>query len=169
MIASHQLSPQRSPIFAMSGLGHGPSSRLDHCAGSTAVVREIRQMSAISTRPKLKEGQSQFGFAPVVQTSTCSALARASSTSMARYLTVLSIFELGLATAKAFRGRRFAAAATAAWSRLPSLQSRLFYSTGRNNISSQRVAARLVLQLRGASCGSHNLRSRSSASGREWS
>jgi len=126
-------------------------------------------MSAIGTRAKLKEGQSQFGFAPVVQTSTCSALARASSTSMARYLTVLSIFELGLATAKAFRGRRFAAAATAAWSRLPSLQSRLFYSTGRNNISSQRVAARLVLQLRGASCGSHNLRSRSSASGREWS
>ena len=126
-------------------------------------------MTAIGTRAKLKEGQSQFGFAPVVQTSTCSALARASSTTMARYLTVLSIFELGLATAKAFRGRRFAAAATAAWSRLPSLQSRLFYSTGRNNISSQRVAARLVLQLRGASCGSHNLRSRSSASGREWS
>src|SRR6516165_11675680 len=36
-------------------------------------------------------GQSQFGFAPVVQTSTCSAMARASSTSMPRYLTVLSI------------------------------------------------------------------------------
>jgi hypothetical protein len=60
--------------------------------------------------------------------------------------------ELGLATAKAFRGRGFAAAATAGWSRLPSLQSRvLFYSTDRNNISSQRVAARLRLQLRGAS------------------
>src|SRR5438067_3792336 len=37
-------------------------------------------------------GQSQFGFAPVVQTSTCSAMVRASSTSMPRYLTVLSIF-----------------------------------------------------------------------------
>ena len=60
--------------------------------------------------------------------------------------------ELGLATAKTFRGRGFAAAATAGWSRLPSLQSRvLFYSTDRNNISSQRVAARLGLQLRGAS------------------
>jgi len=41
---------------------------------------------------ELKEGQSQFGFAPVVQTSTCSAIARASSTSIPRYLTVLSIF-----------------------------------------------------------------------------
>jgi hypothetical protein len=60
--------------------------------------------------------------------------------------------ELGLATAKAFRGRGFAAAATAGWSRLPSLQSRvLFYSTDRNNISSQRVVARLRLQPRGAS------------------
>jgi hypothetical protein len=41
---------------------------------------------------ELKEGQSQVGFAPVVQTSTCSAMARASSTSMPRYLTMLSIF-----------------------------------------------------------------------------
>jgi hypothetical protein len=46
--------------------------------------------SAFGTRAKLKEGQGQFGFAPVVQTSTCSAMARASSTSMPRYLTVLS-------------------------------------------------------------------------------
>jgi len=60
--------------------------------------------------------------------------------------------ELGLATAKAFRGRGFASAATAGWSRLSALQSRvLFYSTGRNNISSQRVAVHLGLQLRGAS------------------
>ena len=48
--------------------------------------------SGIGTRPKLREGQSQFGFAPVVQTSACSAMARASSTSIPRYLTVLSTF-----------------------------------------------------------------------------
>src|SRR5256885_4373274 len=30
------------------------------------------RVSEIGTRAKLKEGQSQFGFAPVVQTSTCS-------------------------------------------------------------------------------------------------
>lgn len=60
--------------------------------------------------------------------------------------------ELGLVTAKAFRGQGFAAAATAGWSRLPTLRSRtLFYSTDRDNISSQRVAARLGLRLRGAS------------------
>jgi hypothetical protein len=39
-----------------------------------------------------EEGAKPVGFAPVVQTSTCSAMARASSTSMPRYLTVLSIF-----------------------------------------------------------------------------
>ncbi len=60
--------------------------------------------------------------------------------------------ELGLVTAKAFRGRGFGAAATAGWSQLPTLRSRtLFYSTDRDNVSSQRVAARLGLRLRGAS------------------
>lgn len=60
--------------------------------------------------------------------------------------------ELGLVTAKPFRGRGLAAAATAGWSRLPTLRSRtLFLSTARDNISSQRVAARLGLRLCGAS------------------
>jgi hypothetical protein len=60
--------------------------------------------------------------------------------------------ELGLVTAKPFRGRGLAAAATAGWSRLLSLSDRtLFYSTSRNNVSSQRVAARLNLRLLGAS------------------
>jgi len=60
--------------------------------------------------------------------------------------------ELGLVTTKAFRGQGFAAAATAGWTRLPTLRSRtLFYSTDRDNISSQRVAERLGLHLRGAS------------------
>lgn len=60
--------------------------------------------------------------------------------------------ELGLVTAKAFRGQGLGAAATAGWSRHPALQSRtLFYSTDRDNISSQHVAARLGLRLRGAS------------------
>ncbi len=60
--------------------------------------------------------------------------------------------ELGLATAKAFRGLGLASAATAGWSRLPALRSRtLYYSTDRDNRSSQCVAARLGLRLRGAS------------------
>lgn len=58
--------------------------------------------------------------------------------------------ELGLATAPAFRGRGLAAAVTAAWSRLPSLQTRtLFYSADSDNRASQRVASRLGLTLRG--------------------
>lgn len=60
--------------------------------------------------------------------------------------------ELGLVSVEAFRGSGLAAAATAGWSGLPALRSRtLFYSTDRENISSQRVAARLRLRLRGAS------------------
>ncbi|WLA47924.1 GNAT family N-acetyltransferase [Bradyrhizobium elkanii] len=60
--------------------------------------------------------------------------------------------ELGLVTAKAFRGQGLGAATTAGWSRHPALQSRtLFYSTDRDNISSQHVAERLGLRLRGAS------------------
>jgi hypothetical protein len=58
--------------------------------------------------------------------------------------------EAGVATAKNFRGRGFAAAATAGWSRMTSLRSRrLFYSTDRTNRSSQRVAERLGLRLIG--------------------
>jgi hypothetical protein len=58
--------------------------------------------------------------------------------------------DAGVATAKNFRGRGFAAAAVAGWSRMKALQSRaLFYSTDRANRSSRRVAARLGLRLIG--------------------
>jgi ribosomal protein S18 acetylase RimI-like enzyme len=60
--------------------------------------------------------------------------------------------EVGVATAPEFRRRGFAAAATAAWSRLPALGDRaLFYSTQTTNRSSQRVAARLGLRQIGSS------------------
>jgi RimJ/RimL family protein N-acetyltransferase len=60
--------------------------------------------------------------------------------------------EIGVTTAPAFRGRGYAAAAAARWSRLQSLQSRaLFYSTDQTNGSSRRVAARLGLRFLGAS------------------
>jgi hypothetical protein len=59
--------------------------------------------------------------------------------------------ELGVATVKASRGRGYAAAAVAGWSRLSTLQSRkLFYSTEASNIASQRVIARLGLRHLGA-------------------
>ena len=49
-----------------------------------------------------------------------------------------------------FVGAEAAAAVTAAWSRLPSLQTRtLFYSTDSDNRASRRVASRLGLTLRG--------------------
>jgi len=59
---------------------------------------------------------------------------------------------LGLATMPAFRGRGFAAAVTAGWSCLPQLKNRtLIYSTTRDNLSSQRVIARLRLPYIGTS------------------
>jgi hypothetical protein len=59
---------------------------------------------------------------------------------------------LGVVTVPAFRGKRYAAAVTAEWSRLPSLRSRaLFYGTDQSNASSQRVVARLGLRFLGAS------------------
>lgn len=59
--------------------------------------------------------------------------------------------ELGVATPPRCRGRRHAAATTAAWAGLPALAGRiLFYSTEITNVSSQRVADRLGLRLLGA-------------------
>jgi hypothetical protein len=59
---------------------------------------------------------------------------------------------LGLATSPGLRGRGYAAAATAGWTRMPALRSRaLFYSTDQTNISSQRVVVRLGLPFLGAS------------------
>ncbi len=60
--------------------------------------------------------------------------------------------ELGLATSPELRGRGYAAAATAGWTRMNSLRSRaLFYSTEQANIASRRVVARLGLRFLGAS------------------
>jgi hypothetical protein len=60
--------------------------------------------------------------------------------------------EIGVYTVPNFRARGFAAAVTASWSSMPSLDGRaLFYSTARSNRSSQRVAARLGLRMIGAS------------------
>jgi hypothetical protein len=59
--------------------------------------------------------------------------------------------ELGLATSPPFRGRGFAAAATAGWTSHPALADRtLFYSTARSNLASQRVVAKLGLRLIGS-------------------
>jgi RimJ/RimL family protein N-acetyltransferase len=55
--------------------------------------------------------------------------------------------EAGVWTAPGFRGQGHAAAVTAAWAALLAPSGRhLFYSTSDNNLSSQRVAARLNLR-----------------------
>jgi hypothetical protein len=60
--------------------------------------------------------------------------------------------EVGVYTFPKYRGRGFAAAVTASWASLDSLNQRaLFYSTARSNRSSQRVAARLGLRRIGSS------------------
>jgi hypothetical protein len=63
-----------------------------------------------------------------------------------------SAAETGVATVPAFRGRGYAAAATAGWAALSSLSGRtLFYGTDRTNLSSQAVARRLGLRFLGSS------------------
>ena len=60
--------------------------------------------------------------------------------------------EIGVYTFPNYRGRGLAAAVTAAWSSMPSLnQHVLFYSTHKSNRSSRRVTARLALRLIGTS------------------
>jgi hypothetical protein len=60
--------------------------------------------------------------------------------------------ELGVYTFPKYRGRGLAAAVTAAWSSMSSLNRHaLFYSTSKSNRSSQRVTARLGLRLIGTS------------------
>jgi len=60
--------------------------------------------------------------------------------------------ELGVYTFPTYRGRGLAAAVTAAWSSMRSLnQHALFYSTSKSNRSSQRVTTRLGLRLIGTS------------------
>jgi Acetyltransferase (GNAT) domain len=59
--------------------------------------------------------------------------------------------ETGVYTLPAFRGRGYAAAATAGWASLAALGGRtLFYSTSRSNVSSRRVTQRLGLRFIGA-------------------
>ena len=61
-----------------------------------------------------------------------------------------SAAEVGVTAVPEFRGRGFAAAATAGWASHPALGDRtLFYSTTEANVSSQRVAERLALRFIG--------------------
>jgi hypothetical protein len=59
--------------------------------------------------------------------------------------------EVGVYTVEAYRGRRLAAAVTAAWSAMHPRHPVLFYSTHRDNLASQRVIARLQLPFLGES------------------
>ncbi|MBS0470333.1 MAG: GNAT family N-acetyltransferase [Proteobacteria bacterium] len=59
--------------------------------------------------------------------------------------------EIGVYTVADYRGRGYAPAVTAAWSRLHPRHPVLFYSTHRDNLASQRVIARLRLPFLGES------------------
>lgn len=103
----------------------------------------------------MPEGLSELGFCEVADLwfPWCAAVVDGQIASIAYAARLSNIgAELGLTTAKAFRGQGYAAAATAGWSTLASLQSRtLFYSTKRENVSSQKVTERLGLRLRATS------------------
>ena len=101
-------------------------------------------------------GLAEMGFADVTEfwDPWCVALQHGEEVASVAFAARLSETGayLGLATSPGLRGRGYAAAATAGWTRLPALRSRaLFYSTDQTNISSQRVVARLGLRFLGAS------------------
>jgi hypothetical protein len=74
--------------------GQGPCR--DGAGNPANLTRQLLEETLANVRkwhiPERADGAKPVGFAPVVQMSTCSAIARASSTSTPRYLTVLSIF-----------------------------------------------------------------------------
>jgi RimJ/RimL family protein N-acetyltransferase len=103
----------------------------------------------------LPDGSAELGFRSIsdLWRPWCMALVNAEVASVAFAARISETgAELGVATANAFRGQGYAAAAAAGWTKLPTLQSRkLFYSTDQTNVSSQRVIARLGLHFLGAS------------------
>lgn len=103
----------------------------------------------------MPQGLADLGFRSVADLwpPWCAAIADGEIASLAFAARISDVgAELGLATARQFRGKGLAAAVTCGWSNLPMLGSRrLFYSTDRTNSSSQRVVARLGLRFLGAS------------------
>jgi len=89
-------SPMRTSL-ASSSVSPSSTTTLSTSRSSTerAQISQMIERQAAreccTDRLALGRGKAPVGFAPVDQTSTCSAMARASSTSMPRYLTVLSI------------------------------------------------------------------------------
>ncbi|KGM30543.1 GNAT family N-acetyltransferase, partial [Inquilinus limosus] len=140
------------------GLTYALPQDLRHDSGATLVDGDSpdgrRLRDGLSARG-MPGGLAELGFGSVADLwpPWCAALVDGEMTSVA-FAARLSAggAELGVTTARAFRGRGHAAAVAAGWSRLPALRSRtLFYSTGQANISSQRVVARLGLRLIGPS------------------
>jgi hypothetical protein len=121
-------------------------------ASDSAEGRELRAALAAQGIPA---GFAEMGFADVSEfwEPWCAALQDGEVVSVA-FAARLSATgaDLGLATVPGMRGRGYAAAATAGWTRMRALRSHaLFYSSEQTNISSLRVAAGLGLRLLGAS------------------
>ncbi|AXF24115.1 GNAT family N-acetyltransferase [Burkholderia pyrrocinia] len=138
-------------VYALPhALGFDTDARIALIDGDSDAGRQLLQSLSAHGMP---EGLFSTGFrsAADLWAPWCAAIVDGEVASVAFAARLSDIgAELGLATAPAFRGRGLAAAVTAAWSRLPSLQTRtLFYSTDRDNLASQRVASRLGLALRG--------------------
>ena len=114
-----------------------------------------RDLVQVLSRRGMPEGLASLGFRQVedLWSPWCAALVDGEIASLAFAARLSEVgAELGLVTVKGFRGRGLAAAETAGWTNLPALGSHaLFYSTGRTNLSSQRVVARLGLRFVGTS------------------
>lgn len=115
---------------------------------------EGRRLSASFAADGMPDGLAALGFRSVADLwpPWCVVLVDGEAVSVAFAARISAAgAELGVATAEAFRGRGYAAAAAAGWSALPALRSRmLFYSADQANASSRRVVSRLGLPFLGA-------------------
>lgn len=152
------LSRETSPPSRSLGLTYDLPHDLPHDGGATLVDGDSpdgRRLHAVLSAQGMPDGLAELGFRSVsdLWPPWCAAMVGGELAAIA-FAARLSAdgAELGVTTARAFRGRGHAAAVAAGWSRLPALRSRtLFYSTDQANGSSQRVVARLGLRFIGSS------------------
>lgn len=153
LLSRDAASPRTRP-----GLTYELPHRVKHESGVALIDNENaegRHLHDHLSAHALPQGLAELGFRNVADLwrPWCAAVIDGEIVSLAFAARISDAgAELGVSTVRAFRGRGYGAAAVAGWSKLPMLQSReLFYSTDLENVSSQRLAARLRLRLVGAS------------------
>lgn len=146
---------------ALTDHNYGPVHRLPRGLSFACEAQIVREGSAEGvalveriTREGMPRGLVEAGFVDLSHfwSPWCVAMAGGDIAAIAFCVRDgLMAREVGVYTVDGYRGRGLAAAVTAAWSGMHPRHAVLFYSTHRDNLSSQRVIARLRLPFLGES------------------